>query len=88
MKTPKPAKRIADDALAPQKPDPLAEDDAELAKLGALKVADDVVDNAEPPAAVIAKIPENRRAEASAALRNRWKRMRQYVSGASDELDW
>jgi hypothetical protein len=71
------------DVPAP-KPEPV-DDEETMAKLASLKAP--AVDEAEPPAAVIAKIPEPKRAEASAALKARWRRMRAYVSGESEEVD-
>jgi hypothetical protein len=89
MKPPKPTKRPVDDLAdatpAVPKPDPLAEDDPELAVLGKVKVADLAE---EPPSKVLDRVPEAKRSEAAKALQSRWKRMRQFVSGASDELDW
>ena len=77
--TKRPVKDMTDEAPLPQRPDPLAEDDAELAALNHLKVGE--VEDAEPDTSALDRIKDKeKRAEAEKAVRARIRRMRHFVA--------
>jgi hypothetical protein len=75
-----------EDAPLPQRPDPLADDDPELATLDQLKVGE--VEDAEPNPSVLDRIKDQeKRAEVEKAVRARIRRMRQFVAFGESDLD-
>jgi hypothetical protein len=86
MKRGRPPKDIIDDASPRPEPEPL-DDAVTLQKLDRLQ-APDPDEEAASTLAKVAAVPEQKREDVLRVMRARLKRMRSYVAGQQEDIDW